>query len=556
MKNPPVSTGEESPPDDGLAQIQDRLRQDLALVAERLRSLVAPPHEKIRGPIMYAVQHTGRLLRPTLALLSSYLLDGEPDAAARRRVVDAAAAVEILHVATLYHDDLIDNARIRRGRPTANAEYGDALALLTGDYLLARCLQSAASLGPSRTACMTETLIDVCAGQMLESSQLFDPLRSEEDYLTTISGKTARLMRCATAMGALQCDASDDARAALESFGHHLGMAFQIWDDILDLSGPDTGKQIAKDLHNGVYTLPVIYAVKDYPDRVLPALREQPLSAVRCREIVDLLHESGAIARAAEVARRHVADALRAVETHPGFTHRAPAVGRYLRGMVDLLSSRLPSLPGERAPGHPTGGPDRTEALIRDWLEEYVCRPDERLGRGGAICPFTAPSLRSGSLEIRVRPAGPAPGPGTVTGLMRAALDEFGRIEWQDSPPALRSLIVAFPDLSPSDFHLLDDAHGEVKTLAVARGLMIGQFHPLCEEPAARNPLFPVNRSPVPLVAIRPMAVHDILFLKDRKEWFAAYRQRFGGHYRSGRDAEPLFAELFRQARAEHGNGT
>ena len=199
---------------------------------------------------------------------------------------------------------------------------------------------------------------------------------------------------------------------------------------------------------------------------------------------------------------------------------------------------------------------DVTEAIIRDWLNEYICRPHEHIGRTGAVCPFVTASLRAGSLEIRIRTLGSAASVATIAELLRHTLDEFDLIEWKGSNLALRSLLVAMPDLAPSQGHLLDDAHRAIKPGAVRRGLMIGQFHPLCQEPAARNPGFPVNRSPVPLVAIRPMALHDILFLAERKEWFAEYHRRFGSHFRPGRDAiEPLFVELFQNARAEYGIG-
>ncbi|MBO8193920.1 polyprenyl synthetase family protein [Streptomyces oryzae] len=575
MEQTPALLVAESPLDGRPTRIQEQLQDDLKQVRERLRTLVTPPHPLVAGPVTHAVEHTGRLLRPTLVLLSSYLLQEERDkeqdeerdegrdAARHRGVIDAAAVVEILHTATLYHDDLIDEAAERRGGPTANAKYGATLALLTGDYLLARCMQAAASLEIPCALPVAETLVEVCVGQMLESSRLHDPLRTEEDYLSAVSGKTARLMRTATMLGALQCGASQNAQEALESFGHNLGMAFQIWDDILDICGADTGKPAAQDLVNGVYTLPVIYAVKDFPDRVLPLLREQPLSPGSCREIVSVLHESGAIGRAAQVAQQHVADALRAVESHPAFARRAESVGRQLRGLIDSLLAQHSALkaPPDSArsrhqPGDVTTGDRSTETLIRDWLDEYICQPHEHLGRTGAVCPFAAPSLRAGSLEIRTRRAGPAPGVAGVTELIRQALDEFDLIAWKGSNPALRSLVVGIPDLAAHECRLLDEAHRAVKSSAVRRGMMVGQLHPLCADPSARNPGFPVNRSPVPLVAIRRMALHDVLFLTDRKEWFEEYHRRFGHHYKPGRDAlDPLFVEKFQRACAEYGVG-
>ncbi|RZB13981.1 polyprenyl synthetase family protein [Streptomyces sp. F001] len=354
MKEASTVVGNQSPHDEAIAEVRERLQEDLSRVRKSLCSLVVPPNHRIQGPIMYAVENTGRLLRPTLVLLSSYLLEDGWQGATPPQVIDGAAAVEILHLATLCHDDVIDGAQVRRGRPSANAKYGEAVALLTGDYLLARCMQTAASLGMSRMTAMADTLIDVCVGQMLESSQLYNPFRTEEEYFAAISGKTARLLRTAAAMGALQSGASEDAQAALESFGHNLGMAFQIWDDILDICSRETGKQAAKDILNGVYTLPVIYAVKDFRDRLQSLLRLQQLSDEQCQEVISLVHESGGIGRAADVAQRYVSDALYAVESHPATAKHAPVVRQCLRDLVDTFASQHPALQALRDTAQPT----------------------------------------------------------------------------------------------------------------------------------------------------------------------------------------------------------
>ena len=323
--------------------VQERLASDLERVRGRLRTLVEPTQEKINGPIMYSIAHSGRLLRPILLLLASYLVEPDGATTSPAHVIDAAATVEILHVATLYHDDLIDRAPIRRGQPTANAKYGPAIALLTGDYLLASCMRSAAALGAEQTVTMADTLIGMCAGQILESSQLFDPDRTEEDYFTAIAGKTAHLMRTCTTMGALQHAADAQARDALETFGVNLGMAFQIWDDILDFFGADTGKENASDLRNGVYTLPVIYAIKDAPERVLPALRHRPLSPDGLAEVLAAMESTDAIGRAAQAARRYVSDAIFAIASSPSLAGRSTPVSGYLLDMVDRLASQHPA---------------------------------------------------------------------------------------------------------------------------------------------------------------------------------------------------------------------
>ncbi len=193
-------------------------------------------------------------------------------------------------------------------------------------------------------------------------------------------------------------------------------------------------------------------------------------------------------------------------------------------------------------------------ATVQDWLSEYITRPNNLLGRTGPICPFVSPSRRAGSLEIEVRPVGANADVSRVAGLLCDGMERFHQIDWRGSNPGLRSLILVLPDLDEAGCQLLDFAHRVVKPLAVRRGMMLGQFHPTCAEPAARNPEFPVSRSPVPLVAIRQMALHDVLFLHGRPDWFAEYRRRFGNNYAPGRQpVEPLFADLFHKACAEHG---
>lgn len=340
----------------GLAGLQEHLDRDLARVRERLGVLARPASGKAEEPIMYAVEQVGRLFRPTLVLASFYLVQNEFGAGTPQEVIDTAASVELLHVATLCHDDLIDNAAIRRGKPTAGARYGSDVGLLIGDYLLACCMRIAAGLGVSQTSVMSDTLIQMCLGQIEETRGLYDPLRTEEDYLSAISGKTAYLMRAASMMGAMRPDVGPDTQEVLAGFGHNLGMAFQIWDDILDLFGTDTGKEPAQDLRNGVYTLPIIYALDKFPDHLVGKLRDQTVTAEELQELVRVINDSGATSRAAATARRRVADAVRSVKTHPVFADRAPLVERCLLGLIAKLAPRHPAIPDLHAVLEPAEG--------------------------------------------------------------------------------------------------------------------------------------------------------------------------------------------------------
>jgi hypothetical protein len=191
---------------------------------------------------------------------------------------------------------------------------------------------------------------------------------------------------------------------------------------------------------------------------------------------------------------------------------------------------------------------------VNSWLRDYVSQPHGELGRTGPVCPFVEPSQRANSLEIRVRLVGPAPSTTLLVEALRCALDEFDDVSWRGSNQMLRALVLAFPDLPDDRFALLDEAHTQIKSETMLRGLMIGQFHDRCDERAARNPEFRVSRSPVPVVAIRRMAIHDVLFLRDRQDWFEEYVTRFGERYRTeGTGLDPQFVEMFHKARADFG---
>src|SRR5207302_6804723 len=170
----------------------------------------------------------GKRLRPTLTLCASYastvgaVQPGTPDA------VTGGVACELVHLGSLYHDDVIDEAATRRGVPSVNARWSNIVAILAGDFLLARASSLAASLGADVASLLAATIGELCRGQVLELQHLFDVTRSEESYLSSIEGKTASLMATACRIGAMVSGVSADTLDALTQFGHHLGMCFQV----------------------------------------------------------------------------------------------------------------------------------------------------------------------------------------------------------------------------------------------------------------------------------------------------------------------------------------
>lgn len=218
----------------------------------------------------HLVAVSSKRLRPLLVLTCAYAGRGRrpPADAPGERVIVAAAAVELLHLGSLYHDDVIDDADLRRGIPTVNVTWSNSVAVLGGDFLLARASQMASSLGAEEAVLVATALASLCEGQALETQRLFDVARDEPAYEEAIAHKTASLIAASCRFGAMEAGLDPPVVAALASFGHNLGMAFQIVDDILDLTGSDelTGKPRCQDLVEGVYTLPVIHALGESPE--------------------------------------------------------------------------------------------------------------------------------------------------------------------------------------------------------------------------------------------------------------------------------------------------
>ncbi|HET8682950.1 MAG TPA: polyprenyl synthetase family protein [Micromonosporaceae bacterium] len=288
------------------------LPADLDRVQQRLT-----PHVERRPDLTEALRHlfggVPKLVRPMLALMSAYLV-GDPHRPVDERVVAAAAAVELLHVGTMCHDDVMDEADTRRGRPSVNARWGNVQAILGGDHLLAAASELAAGLGAAEAGIVAGTLRALVDGQMMETADLFDGYRTEESYYAAITGKTAALLACACRLGALEAGGDEPAVEALAQFGLELGIAFQINDDVLDLVQTEQhlGKPAGKDLVEGVYTLPVILAARRAPG-LYPRLAG-PMSAGEAEQLRADVVAAGGCEAASKAAAQHLEQAVRALE--------------------------------------------------------------------------------------------------------------------------------------------------------------------------------------------------------------------------------------------------
>src|SRR5690349_1540959 len=236
---------------------------DMERVEAALRASVRAEDPFLSDVAGHLISAGGKRLRPALAVCAAYAAKGLGPAA--DDAVTGGVAVELVHLGSLYHDDVIDEAETRRGVPSVNARWSNIVAILAGDYLLARASSLAASLGADVAALLAATIGELCRGQVLELQHLFDVDRSEEDYASAIEGKTAALFATSCRIGGMVSGVGDPALDALTRFGRHLGMCFQIVDDVLDVSSTDDalGKHAGQDLLEGIYTLPVILVLRE-----------------------------------------------------------------------------------------------------------------------------------------------------------------------------------------------------------------------------------------------------------------------------------------------------
>jgi heptaprenyl diphosphate synthase len=231
----------------------------LALVEDGLRAAARAEHEVLTEASAHLIEAGGKRLRPMLVLLASQF--GDPS---DQRVVPAAVAIELTHLATLYHDDVMDEADVRRGTPSANSRWNNTIAILTGDFLFARASQILADLGAEAIRIQAETFSRLVTGQVAETvgpSPDADPF---DHYLSVITEKTASLIATAGRFGAMFSDAPAGVAARITPACAALGVAFQLSDDILDVASDSrqSGKTPGTDLREGVRTLPMLHALR------------------------------------------------------------------------------------------------------------------------------------------------------------------------------------------------------------------------------------------------------------------------------------------------------
>ena len=305
------------------------LEADLGRVERKLREPVSPDYPQLTAVLQHLLDSGGKRLRPALALLTGSIYAAD-EAVASDSLVSLAASVEMLHTATLVHDDLIDGALLRRGNATLNANWSPGATVLTGDYLFARSAALAAETGSVRVMTIfANTLMTICSGEL---RQMFDrrevPHLDDEQawqaaldhYDRRIHAKTASLFAGSTEAAAVLGGAPETEVTALRDYGRFLGMGFQIMDDVLDFQSDEgvLGKPVGSDLREGIVTLPVLYYLRSHPnDERVPAVVRNGRDGGLVQEVVEAIRKSGSVEKSRQRAREFIFQSQAALDPLP-----------------------------------------------------------------------------------------------------------------------------------------------------------------------------------------------------------------------------------------------
>ncbi|HEV2892044.1 MAG TPA: polyprenyl synthetase family protein [Frankiaceae bacterium] len=299
--------------------LEAAIRSGLDSVEAMLRESVKSNYPFVTETSRYLVDAGGKRFRPLLVLLSSHF--GDPSSAA---VVPAAVAIELTHLSTLYHDDVMDEAPLRRGTPSANSRWTNTVAILTGDFLFARASEITADLGTEATRILAQTIAVLCEGQIRETlgpGPSDDPV---EHYLSVLAEKTGSLIATSGRLGSLLAGADAATVDVMTRYGATIGMAFQLSDDVLDVASEsvESGKAPGTDLHEGIRTLPVLYALRSDPS-LAPVLTADLTDDAAHAVALAALRSHDAMAEARATLESYAAEAKRIAADLPDTPARA-----------------------------------------------------------------------------------------------------------------------------------------------------------------------------------------------------------------------------------------
>lgn len=309
--------------------IYEPIQGELAQVEENLRQLAATGQSHLAGLLEHTLPSQGKRIRPAITILASRFHPNPGETP-----VIMATAVELLHIASLIHDDTVDNSSLRRGLATVSSLWGRNVAVLLGDYVFATSATWVCDTENVRVIRrFSETIVELSSGELMETFSAFKWPHSYEQYKERIYNKTASLFRTAAETGAILSGIAEEQVQALSTYGYNLGLAFQIVDDILDFEGTEeeVGKPVGNDLLQGTLTLPAILLLQRFPqgNPILKLFRGEDPEA-NSRRAVEMVRSSSIIPESYAIAREYLEEASRSLQSFPETRER--------RSLMELVS--------------------------------------------------------------------------------------------------------------------------------------------------------------------------------------------------------------------------
>ncbi|HEX6923041.1 MAG TPA: heptaprenyl diphosphate synthase component II [Bacillales bacterium] len=300
-----------------LTELYRDLRSDLSLIEKELEQTVQAAHPDLQEASLHLLKAGGKRIRPVFVLLSGKFGHYDLD-----KVKKVAVALELIHMASLVHDDVIDESEIRRGRPTIKSKWDNRVAMYTGDYMFSRALELITEIEkPELHKVLSGAIVEMCLGEIEQIRELYDWNVNFREYLRRVKRKTALLIAVSCQLGAIGAGADWKVSRQLYRFGYYVGMSYQITDDVLDFVGSEKqlGKPAGSDLKQGNVTLPALYALQDETRRgeIESFLRTRNQSGKDWKNVLDLVLHSGGIEFSRRLSARYLDKALKALDSLP-----------------------------------------------------------------------------------------------------------------------------------------------------------------------------------------------------------------------------------------------
>ncbi|GAA2704384.1 heptaprenyl diphosphate synthase component II [Aeromicrobium ponti] len=264
---------------------------------------------------LHLLQAGGKRIRPVFVLLAAKFGDYDIN-----KIKNVAVSLELIHMASLVHDDVIDDAELRRGKPTIKAKWDNKIAMYTGDYIFARALELITNVeNPHAHKILSHTLVELCIGEIEQIKDKYNYDQNVRTYFRRIKRKTAMLIAVSCQLGAIAANVEDEIHKKLFKFGYFVGMSYQIIDDVLDFVGTEKelGKPAGGDLHQGNITLPVLFAMEDRTIREEIIKVHEGTERSDIEEIIKLVKNSGAIEKSLHISDKYLQKALEVLEELP-----------------------------------------------------------------------------------------------------------------------------------------------------------------------------------------------------------------------------------------------